>query len=92
MKVRQGQRKFCAFWYRADSWPARRWVVIKSEANAQGVNRRAVVTNRPGAFVLPGATYDAYADWGESENRNKELKCGFRKEIEDSRCKHSPNP
>jgi hypothetical protein len=36
-----------------------------------------VVTNRPGAFVLPGAAYDAYADRGESENRNKELKVGL---------------
>ncbi len=74
----QPQRKFRAFWYRADSWRAQRWVVIKCEANGQGVNRRAVITNRPGAFVLPGATYDAYADRGESENRNKELKCGLQ--------------
>lgn len=72
------QRKFCGFWYRAASWPAQRWVVLKCEANAQGTNRRAVVTNRPGAFVLPGATYDAYADRGESENRNKELKGGLQ--------------
>lgn len=71
------QREFCAFWYRAKSWPAQRWVVVKCEANGQGTNRRAVVTNRPGAFVLPGATYDAYADRGESENRNKELKRGL---------------
>lgn len=73
----QPQRLFTAFWYRADSWPAQRWVVVKCEANAQGTNRRAVVTNRPGAFVLPGAAYDAYADRGESENRNKELKGGL---------------
>jgi hypothetical protein len=73
----QPQRLFTAFWYRADSWPAQRWVVVKCEAHAQGTNRRAVVTNRPGAFVLPGAAYDAYADRGESENRNKELKCGL---------------
>jgi hypothetical protein len=72
------QRQFCAFWYRAGSWPAQRWVIIKCEANAQGTNRRAVVTNRPGAFVLPEAAYDAYADRGESENRNKELKCGLQ--------------
>jgi len=26
---------------------------------------------------LPQATYDAYAERGESENRNKELKCGL---------------
>jgi hypothetical protein len=74
----QPQRLFTAFWYRADSWPAQRWVVVKCEAHAQGTNRRAVVTNRPGATVLPGAAYDAYADRGESENRNKELKTGLR--------------
>jgi hypothetical protein len=72
------QRKFCAGWYQAGSWPAQRWVVVKCEVHAQGTNRRAVVTNRPGAFVLPGAAYDAYADRGESENRNKELKCGLQ--------------
>jgi hypothetical protein len=73
----QPQRLFTAFWYRADSWPAQRWVVIKCEANAQGTNRRAVVSNRAGAMVLPGAAYDGYADRGESENRNKELKVGL---------------
>ena len=73
----ESQRLFCAFWYQAGSWPAQRWVVVKCEANAQGTNRRAVVTNRAGAFVLPGAAYDAYADRGESENRNKEFKCGL---------------
>lgn len=73
----QPQRLFCAFWYRADSWPAQRWVIVKCEANAQGTNRRAIVTNRPGAFVLPEAAYDEYADRGESENRNKELKVGL---------------
>jgi len=72
------QRRFTAFWYRAASWPAQRWVVVKCEANAEGTNRRAVVTNRPGATVLPGAAYDAYAERGESENRNKELKDGLR--------------
>jgi hypothetical protein len=71
------QRLFCAFWYRAESWPAQRWVIVKCEANAQGTNRRAVVTNRPGAFVLPEATYDEYTNRGESENRNKELKDGL---------------
>jgi len=73
----QPQRLFTAFWYRADSWPAQRWVVVKCEANAQGTNRRAVVTNRAGATILPGAAYDGYADRGESENRNKELKSGL---------------
>lgn len=70
----QPQRRFCSFWYQAGSWPAQRRVVVKVEVQDQGTNRRAVVTNRPGVFVLPGAVYDRYADRGESENRNKELK------------------
>ena len=71
----QPQRHFAAFEYQAKSWPIPRWVVVKCEANAQGTNRRAVVTNRPGVRVLPQGVYDEYADRGESENRNKELKC-----------------
>jgi len=74
----QPQRLFCAFWYRAASWPTQRFVIVKCEANAQGTNRRVVLSNRPGAFVLPHATYDEYADRGESENRNKELKDGLQ--------------
>jgi len=73
----QPQRLFTAFDYQAQSWAAPRWVVVKAEAHAAGTNRRAVVTNRPGARVLPQAAYDEYADRGESENRNKELKCGL---------------
>ena len=74
----QPQRLFTAFWYQAASWPQARWTVIKAEAHAQGTNRRAVVTNRPGAMLLPQATYDEYTERGESENRNKELKCGLQ--------------
>jgi hypothetical protein len=70
----QPQRLFTAFWYQAGSWPEPRFVVVKAEAHAPGTNRRAVVTNRPGGQVLPEATYDEYAERGESENRNKELK------------------
>ena len=53
-------------------------MVIKAEADAQGTNRRVIVTNRAGAFVLPGAAYDEYADRGEAENRNKEWKRGLK--------------
>jgi Transposase DDE domain group 1 len=70
----QPQRLFRLVEYQADSWPAPQPVVIKVEAHAQGTNRRAVVTNRPGCRVLPPAVYDEYALRGESENRNKELK------------------
>jgi hypothetical protein len=70
----QPQRLFALVEYQAESWPAPQPVVIKAEAHAQGTNRRAVVTNRPGCRVLPHAVYDEYALRGESENRNKELK------------------
>ena len=70
----QPQRLFLSADYQAESWPAPQPVVIKVEAQAQGTNRRAVVTNRPGVRVLPLAVYDEYAMRGESENRNKELK------------------
>lgn len=68
------QRLFLAERYQANTWPAAQPIVIKVEAHAQGTNRRAVVTNRPGWGVLPSAVYDEYAERGESENRNKELK------------------
>ena len=73
----QPQRRFTALEYQAGTWPQARLVVVKGEVHAPGTNRRAVVTNRPGARVLPAAAYDEYAERGESENRNKELKCGL---------------
>jgi hypothetical protein len=73
--TRQPQRLFDAFWYQAGSWPLPRWVIVKVEANAQGTNRRFIVTNRADAHDAPLAAYDQYAARGEAENRNKELKC-----------------
>ena len=74
-KSKQPQCLFTRFAYQAGSWPQPRQVAIKCEASANGTNRRAVVSNRPGISVLPGGVYGEYADRGESENRNKELKC-----------------
>jgi hypothetical protein len=71
----QPVRRFEGFWYRAGTWEHPRFVVAKAEANAQGSQRRFVVTNRPGAPLLPEPTYDEYAARGESENRFKEGKC-----------------
>src|SRR5262249_13142524 len=68
-------RLFTGFWYQAGTWTCPRHVVAKAEPNDRGTNRRFVVTNRPGAALLPGPTYDEYAARGESENRNKEFKC-----------------
>jgi hypothetical protein len=70
----QASRLFAGFWYRAGSWAWPRWVVAKAEANAEGTNRRFVVSNRPGAVLLWQPTYDEYAQRGESENRHKEFK------------------
>jgi hypothetical protein len=72
------QRQFTALEYQTGSWDAPRWTIVKCEAHAQGTNRRAVVTNRRGARVMPQGAYDEYADRGESENRNKELKCELK--------------
>lgn len=71
-------REFMSMDYKADRWKKVRKVVIKCEVNGQGTNRRAVVTNRPGIEISPQGVYDDYADRGESENRNKELKREFR--------------
>jgi Transposase DDE domain group 1 len=73
-KTGHPQRAFMLVDYQARSWSQSQPVVIKVEANPEGTNRRAVVTNRPGCQVLPSAIYDEYAMRGESENRNKELK------------------
>jgi hypothetical protein len=76
-ETHEPQRVFAGFWYQAGTWPAPRWVIVKAEANAQGTNRRFVTTNRSGSSMYLEATYDEYAMRGESENRNKELKCGL---------------
>lgn len=71
----QAQRNFLLLDYQAKRWPHSRSIVVKCEVQSAGTNRRAVVTNRPGVSVCPGGVYEEYADRGESENRNKELKC-----------------
>jgi hypothetical protein len=73
-KTGETQRSFLLVDYQARSWSRSQPVVIKVEANPEGTNQRAVVTNRPGCQVLPAAIYDEYVMRGESENRNKELK------------------
>lgn len=76
-RVAVPSRLFTGWWYQAGSWDRPRYVVAKTEANDRGTNRRFVVTNRPGAELLPEGTYDEYVERGESENRNKEIKCGL---------------
>ena len=76
-ETHEPQRLFDGFWYQAGTWSVPRWVIVKAEANSQGTNRRFVTTNRPGGPMYREATYDEYAMRGESENRNKEFKCGM---------------
>jgi hypothetical protein len=74
-------RCFDQFFYRADTWKNPRRVIVKAECNPLGTNLRFIVTDRAGAGLCPGGAYDEYAERGESENRNKELKtelCGDR--------------
>lgn len=73
-KTGEKQRLFMVRPYRAQKWSHSRSVIIKVECHAGGTNRRAVVTNRPGARIVPQGAYDDYIQRGESENRNKELK------------------
>lgn len=72
--TKQPQREFVCWSYRARSWSAPRCTIVKVEVTEEGTNRRVILTNRAGGTILPGATYDEYADRGESENRHKELK------------------
>ena len=74
-KKGQPLRLFTGLDDQAGTWQQSRWVILKCEANALGTNRRAVVTNRPGARTLPEGAYDEYSERGESESRNKELPC-----------------
>ncbi len=84
-RTQKPQRRFFAVHYQAGTWAAAQPIMVKVEAHAQGTNRRTVVTNRPGWKVLPSAIYDQYAERGESENRNKELK---RELQADRLCDH----
>jgi hypothetical protein len=74
----QSPRSFLLVDSQAESWATAQPVVLKAEAQAQGTNRRAVVTNRSGCVVLPHAVYDEYAMRGASANLNKELRPSCR--------------
>ena len=73
-QTKQPSRCFDQFFYRADTWKNPRRVIVKAECNQLGTNLRFIVTDRAGAGLCPGGAYDEYAERGESENRNKELK------------------
>jgi len=74
-ETKEKQRLFMETEYQAGTWSQSRRVVIKCEAHQGGLNRRGVVTNRTDCQDDPQPIYDDYVQRGESENRNKELKC-----------------
>ncbi len=61
--------------YQSKTWDTARTVVVKSEVTAYSSSQRAVISNCADAATDPLLTYRNYAMRGESENRNKELKC-----------------
>jgi hypothetical protein len=64
--------------YQSRFWKnASRNLIIKCEATAHSTSRRVLVSNRPELAKNPELVYREYAERGESENRNKELKCGL---------------
>jgi len=72
--------------YQSKTWSRSRQVVVKCEATSHSTSRRVVISNRPELAECPEAVYREYAQRGESENRNKELKCGsFGDRLSDHR-------
>lgn len=64
--------------YESKQWDRPRTVVVKVEVTAHSNSRRCVITNQTQASSNPEAVYCEYAQRGESENRNKELKCDLQ--------------
>jgi len=63
------------FAHQAGSWQRHLRVLVKVEAGPEGINRRFVVTNRPGD---PRRLFDFYEGRGQAENYIKELKNDFK--------------
>jgi len=63
--------------YDTKYWSRPRQLVVKCEATAHSTSRRVVISNRSDVADAPELVYREYAGRGESENRNKELKCGL---------------
>jgi len=65
------RRHFSSRWHRAGTWRRRRRVIYKVEVNAEGTNRRFVVTNMKG---LPVHLWRLYCDRGTAETFIDQLK------------------
>ncbi|MHC4917312.1 MAG: IS1380 family transposase [Planctomycetota bacterium] len=65
------RRYVAGFWHRAASWSRKRRIIYKVEANAEGTNRRFLVTNMKG---LPVHLHRLYCDRGTAEGFIDQLK------------------
>lgn len=64
--------------YESKSWKGvSRNLIIKCEATSHSTSRRVLISNHLEVIENPELVYRKYAERGESENRNKELKCGL---------------
>jgi len=63
------------FRHQAGGWRRERRILYKAEVNAEGTNRRFVVTNLPG---LPVHLYPVYEDRGTAETFMDQLKNGLK--------------
>jgi hypothetical protein len=68
-------RYVAGFWHRAASWPNKRRIIYKVEVNADGTNRRFVVSNMKG---LPVHLWRLYCDRGTAEGFIDQLKNALR--------------
>ncbi len=59
------------FWHKARPWGRKRRIIYKVEANAEGTNRRFLVTNMKG---LPVHLWRLYCDRGTAEGFIEDLK------------------
>ena len=64
-------RYVAGFWHRAGTWSRKRRIIYKVEVNAEGTNRRFVVTNMKG---LPVHLWRLYCDRGTAEGFIDQLK------------------
>ncbi len=68
-------RLYDHFAHQAQSWDGQLRVIAKAEAGAEGINRRFVVTNRPGDAPC---LFNFYEARGQHENLIKELKLDLK--------------
>ena len=70
------------------SWPYPRLTIIKCEANHEGINRRVIITNRPGTKISPQGIYESYASQCQGEVQNDGDLLAAIPYVERNECNH----